>query len=61
LPEYVQWLAWVVPVTAVVDVARELMAGRFTVRMLLEIPYVILSSMLMTELAMRALRRRMVA
>jgi len=61
LPEYVQWLAWVVPVTAVVDVARELMAGRFTVRMLLEIPYVILSSLLMTELAMRALRRRLVA
>lgn len=60
LPPYLQWLAWVVPITSAVDASRELMTGRLTPRLLLEILYLIVSSMLMTELALRALRRRMV-
>lgn len=60
LPEYVQWLAWAVPITSAVDASRELMTGRMTLRLLPEILYLIVSSILMTELAMRGLRRRMV-
>lgn len=60
LPHYLQWLAWAVPITSAVDASRELMTGRLTPRLLLEIFYLIASSILMTELALRALRRRMV-
>lgn len=61
LPEYMQWLAWAIPITSAVDAARELMAGRVGPRMLLELLYLLVSSAVMTELAMRSMRRRMVS
>ncbi|NDD64980.1 MAG: hypothetical protein EBZ36_13570, partial [Acidobacteria bacterium] len=61
LPGYIQWLAWAVPLTSVVDASRELMTGRLNARLLPEVLYLVVSSLVMIELAMRALRRRMVS
>mgnify|MGYP003345147886 FL=1 len=60
LPGWVQWMAWAVPITSVVDALRELMIGRFTPRFFLEITYIFASFLFLAELAMRGLRRRMI-
>jgi len=60
LPKYIQWLAWAIPITSAVDAARDLMAGRIGLRLLPGLLYLIASSLVLTELAMRSMRRRMV-
>ena len=61
MPVAVQYLAWLVPVTSAVDASRELMIGNFNPRLLLEVLYLLVAFLVMTEMAMRGLRRRMVS
>jgi lipooligosaccharide transport system permease protein len=61
LPVPLQWLAWAIPVTSAIDVARACMTGAFKARHLLEVLYLVVSSLLLAEWAMRSLRRRMIA
>ena len=50
-----------ISLTSVVDASRELMTGRLNARLLPEVLYLIVTSLIMIEFAMRALRRRMVS
>ncbi len=60
LPAWAGWLAWMVPVTSVIDALRSLMMGHLTPLLLLEMGYVLVAFVLTAEVAMRALRRRMI-
>jgi lipooligosaccharide transport system permease protein len=61
LPEALQWLAWAIPVTSAIDLARAFLTGTFARRHLWEVLYLSATSLLAAEWAMRSLRRRMVA
>jgi lipooligosaccharide transport system permease protein len=61
MPQLVQVLAWLVPVTAAVDISRGLMIGHFSWRSVFEVLYLIVSFILTAELALRSLRRRLVS
>lgn len=61
MPQLVQVLAWLVPVTAAVDISRGLMIGHFSWRSVFEVLYLIVAFVLTAELALRSLRRRLVS
>jgi len=61
LPGWLQWVAWAIPLTSAVDLARAFLVGAFERRHAYEALYLVLSSLLFAEWAMRSLRRRMVA
>ncbi|MBK6796260.1 MAG: ABC transporter permease [Acidobacteria bacterium] len=61
MPQLVQVLAWLVPVTAAVDISRGLMIGHFSWRTVFELLYLIVAFVLTAELALRSLRRRLVS
>jgi lipooligosaccharide transport system permease protein len=59
LPRALQYLAWVFPITSVVDVCRGLMVGRFDWTTLLKSLWIALSSLILVEIALRRLAKRM--
>ncbi|HZS09833.1 MAG TPA: ABC transporter permease [Blastocatellia bacterium] len=59
MPYAVQILARVVPVTSAVEVTRDLMIGQVGWRMLWEVLYLIVASVVTIELALRWMRRRL--
>ena len=61
MPQLVQVLAWLVPVTAAVDISRGLMIGHFSSRTVFELLNLIVAFVLTAELALRSLRRRLVS
>ena len=61
LPPLLRAVAWVVPLTSTVDVARALLTGQLKLRHLWELLYVGLAALVAAEWALRSLRRRMVA
>ena len=61
LPQALRYLAWVIPLTSVVDLTRAFLTGRFLSRHLLETIYLTSLSLIFSEWALRSLRRRMVA
>lgn len=61
MPVWLQRLAWVVPVTSSVDLARSCLSGSFSTRSFAEALYLFAASFAAAEWAMRSLRRRMVA
>lgn len=61
MPEYLQVVAWIIPITSAIDLARALLVGQFATRHVYEVIYLSAVSVIFTEWAMRSLRRRMVA
>jgi lipooligosaccharide transport system permease protein len=61
LPQWLQTLAWAIPLTSAVDLARAFLVGDFQRRHLFEALYLVFASLAFAEWAMRSLRRRMVA
>jgi lipooligosaccharide transport system permease protein len=61
MPAWLQTLAWAIPVTSSVDLARAFLSGTFRARNLAEVIYLLLASLAAAEWAMRSLRRRMLA
>lgn len=61
LPLWLQALAWAIPLTSAVDLARAFLTGSFEARHWAEALYLLAASLLFAEWAMRSLRRRMVA
>lgn len=61
LPKVLRWIAWCLPLTSAIDLARACLTGRFYLRHLYELLYLTLAALIFTEWAMRSLRRRMVA
>ena len=59
LPRWLQYIAWVLPITSVVDVCRDMMVGRFDRATVLESVWIVLSSVVCVEIALRRLARRM--
>jgi len=61
MPAWLQRVAWAIPVTSSVDLARAFLSGSFRWRNLPEIIYLLLVSLAAAEWAMRSLRKRMLA
>lgn len=59
LPQWLQLLAWAVPITSAVNAARALMIGELSWRLAAEVLYLMVAFLASAELALRALRRRM--
>lgn len=59
-PAWLQFLARLLPLTAAVDLVRACLVNRFSWFHLLEIFYLLIVSVIWTEIALRSLRRRMV-
>jgi lipooligosaccharide transport system permease protein len=61
LPDWLRWIAWAIPLTSAIDLARACLAGQFVWRHVLEVLYLLLAGLVFAEWAMRALRKRLVA
>jgi lipooligosaccharide transport system permease protein len=61
LPGWLQTVAWVIPLTSAIDLARAFLVGSFERRHAAEAVYLVAASLLFAEWAMRSLRHRMVA
>jgi lipooligosaccharide transport system permease protein len=61
MPAWLRWLAWAIPLTSAVDLARSFLVGSFKWRNITEAVYLLATSVLFAEWAMRSLRRRMLA
>ncbi len=61
LPPALQLIARALPLTSAIDLARACLTGRFAMRHLYELLYLLAASLIFIEWAMRSLRRRMVA
>jgi lipooligosaccharide transport system permease protein len=61
MPAWLRWLAWAIPLTSAVDLARSFLVGSFKWRNITEAAYLLAASVLFAEWAMRSLRRRMLA
>lgn len=60
LPRQLQALTWLIPLTSAADLTRSLLVGQLLSRHLWEALYLVYTAFAAAELAMRALRRRMV-
>jgi lipooligosaccharide transport system permease protein len=61
LPPALQLLAWALPLTSAIDLARSFLTGRFFLRHIYESLYLVVMAVVFIEWALRCLRRRMVA
>jgi lipooligosaccharide transport system permease protein len=61
LPPVLRWIARSLPLTSAIDLARACLTGKFFIRHLYELFYLLSMALIFTEWAMRSLRRRMVA
>jgi lipooligosaccharide transport system permease protein len=61
LPNPLRLIAWVIPITSAIDLARAFLTGRFLLRHIYESLYLVVMALIFTEWALRSLRRRMVA
>jgi ABC-type polysaccharide/polyol phosphate export permease len=60
LPEAFQYVLWAIPLTSVVDVIRSLVSGQGTPLFFLKISYVIFTTLLLLEIALRSLADRLI-
>ena len=60
LPAAMQYPLWIVPLTSVVDVIRGLISGAGTPYLVWKLVYVILTTVLLLEIAVRSLARRLI-
>ncbi len=61
LPPVLRWIARCLPLTSAIDLARACLTGKFFMRHLYELFYLLIMALIFVEWAMRSLRRRMVA
>ena len=59
LPLPLQFLSWILPVTSVVNLSRDLMIGRLDVWSLLQLAWVLVSALFFWEIALCRLEKRM--
>lgn len=60
LPDFIEPLAWVVPLTSMIDLTRDMMLQRLDAASLLELAYVVVTTVVFLELALRFMRRRLI-
>jgi lipooligosaccharide transport system permease protein len=61
IPEVLHPLAWAVPLTSMIDLTRGMMLGRLGWHSLLELAYIAVTTVVFVELALRSMRRRLIA
>lgn len=61
LPEFLHPVAWAIPLTSMVDLTRSIVLGRLRPGNLLELAYVLVTTVVFIEIALRSMRRRLVA
>jgi hypothetical protein len=55
----VQWLVRLIPVTGAVEITHDLMTGRFSVRMMWELLYLVIAPLISLEITLRWMHRRL--
>ncbi len=60
IPEAVQPLVWVLPLTSMIDLTRSMMLHALSWNSLLELAYILITTAVFVELALRAMRRRLI-
>jgi lipooligosaccharide transport system permease protein len=60
IPEVLQPVAWAVPLTSAIDLTRGIMLDRLGAHSLLELAYLLVTTLVFTELALRSMRRRLI-
>jgi lipooligosaccharide transport system permease protein len=60
IPEVLQPIAWAVPLTSAIDLTRGIMLDRLGWHSLLEFAYVSVTTLLLVEVALRSMRRRLI-
>lgn len=59
-PEAAQLVAWAIPFTSIIDIARSMMLDRPAAALVPEVIWVVVSTLIFTELAVRSMHRRLV-
>ncbi|MCL6105917.1 MAG: ABC transporter permease [Actinobacteria bacterium] len=59
-PEALQLVAWAIPFTSFIDITRSVMLDRYSWKLLLEAAYGLGTTLILTELAVRSMYRRLV-
>jgi len=60
LPDFLELVAWVIPLTSMVDLTRSMMLDRLHWGSLLQLAYILLTTGIFLELALRNMRRRLI-
>ncbi|MHB8869821.1 MAG: ABC transporter permease [Thermoleophilia bacterium] len=60
IPDFVQPVAWAVPLTSAIDLTRGIMLDRLGTHSLLELAYLVVTTAVFVELALRSMRRRLI-
>ncbi|GAB4246522.1 MAG: ABC transporter permease [Thermoleophilia bacterium] len=60
LPDALEYVAWAVPLTSMIDLTRGMMLGTLGTHSLLELAYIVISTLLFLEIALRSMRRRLI-
>jgi lipooligosaccharide transport system permease protein len=61
LPDFLEPLAWVVPLTSIVDLTRDIMLDTLDVWSLVELAYIVATTVIFLELALRLMRNRLIS
>jgi lipooligosaccharide transport system permease protein len=61
LPDFIEPVAWIVPLTSLVDLTRDMMLSRLDGWSLLELGYILATTILFLELALRFMRKRLIS
>lgn len=59
-PEWLQYILWLIPLTHVVDITRGLISGAGTPFILYKIVYLVVSTIIVVEIALRLMARRLI-
>ena len=60
LPRSLQFVAYILPTTGIIDITRAFLTGNFALRHVFEFVYLLIASFIFLETALRGLRKRMV-
>jgi lipooligosaccharide transport system permease protein len=60
IPEFMQPIAWAIPLTSMIDVTRDIMLGRLSWTAVPELAYIAATTILFLEIALRSMRRRLI-
>jgi lipooligosaccharide transport system permease protein len=60
LPDVLQTIVWIIPLTSMVDLTRAMMLDQLRWASLLELAYILATTIVFTEIALRSMRRRLI-
>lgn len=60
LPDFLEPVAWVIPLTSLIDIIRSIALGTLSSTSLVELAYVLISTAVLVEVALRSMRKRLI-